>query len=298
MRDIADTYNVHVATIYRFSTAEAKASLLFRCSPTPETGRRAHRHRQRAYRQRQAKACVTDQGSQSITPSRFVRSTGPPTCAVCGVHSHCNPFGPLPRRPRDRRASRRVGERPKNYVSRRSLTADLPEIAEPAASHLTDFAQRHAITAQTGALTHRRTPGRGWGEYPAIRAVHLAFEFRCSQPEPAKSQANRAGPSGRSPTAPWNSRPGGSQSARPPAWSADGTICGTTCTKPAEAGAPESTMLALMGHMSRRMIEHYSHIRMAAKRSAMDGVTLAPKPETAIGVPKEIPIVSRKALIQ
>jgi hypothetical protein len=27
----------------------------------------------------------------------------------------------------------------------------------------------------------------------------------------------------------------------------------------AEAGAPESSMLALMGHMSRAMLERYSH---------------------------------------
>jgi hypothetical protein len=42
----------------------------------------------------------------------------------------------------------------------------------------------------------------------------------------------------------------------------------------AEAGVPESTMLALMGHMSRAMLERYSHIRMAAKRTAMDSLIL------------------------
>jgi site-specific recombinase XerD len=40
----------------------------------------------------------------------------------------------------------------------------------------------------------------------------------------------------------------------------------TVATKLAEAGVPESTMLSLMGHMSRAMLERYSHIRMAAKR--------------------------------
>jgi integrase len=34
----------------------------------------------------------------------------------------------------------------------------------------------------------------------------------------------------------------------------------TFCTRLAEAGVPESTMLALMGHMSRAMLERYSHI--------------------------------------
>ena len=48
----------------------------------------------------------------------------------------------------------------------------------------------------------------------------------------------------------------------------------TFCTRLAEAGVPESTMLALMGHMSRAMLERYSHIRMAAKRDAVAGITL------------------------
>jgi hypothetical protein len=32
-------------------------------------------------------------------------------------------------------------------------------------------------------------------------------------------------------------------------------------------------VLALMGHMSRAMLERYSHVRMAAKRDAVAGVT-------------------------
>lgn len=50
----------------------------------------------------------------------------------------------------------------------------------------------------------------------------------------------------------------------------------TVATKMAENGVPESTMLALIGHMSRQMLERYSHIRMKAKRDAMEGITLAP----------------------
>ena len=42
----------------------------------------------------------------------------------------------------------------------------------------------------------------------------------------------------------------------------------------AEAGVPESTMLALMGHMSRAMLERYSHIRMRAKREAVKSLEL------------------------
>jgi integrase len=48
----------------------------------------------------------------------------------------------------------------------------------------------------------------------------------------------------------------------------------TTATKMAEAGVPESTMLAIMGHMSRAMLERYSHIRMAAKRTAVKSLEL------------------------
>ena len=44
----------------------------------------------------------------------------------------------------------------------------------------------------------------------------------------------------------------------------------TTLTKLAESGASEGTMLALAGHMSRAMLERYSHIRMAAKRQAVE----------------------------
>jgi len=43
----------------------------------------------------------------------------------------------------------------------------------------------------------------------------------------------------------------------------------------AEAGTPESTMLALMGHMSRAMLERYSHIRMTAKREAVKALTIS-----------------------
>lgn len=49
----------------------------------------------------------------------------------------------------------------------------------------------------------------------------------------------------------------------------------TAATKMAEAGTPESTMLALLGHMSRSMIERYSHVRMQAKRQAVGALGLA-----------------------
>ena len=48
----------------------------------------------------------------------------------------------------------------------------------------------------------------------------------------------------------------------------------TVATKMAEAGVPESTMLAIMGHMSRAMLERYSHIRLKAKREAVKSLEM------------------------
>jgi integrase len=45
-----------------------------------------------------------------------------------------------------------------------------------------------------------------------------------------------------------------------------------------ESGAPEAAVLSIAGHVSRKMMEHYSHIRMEAKRKAVDGLT----PVTAV----------------
>ena len=42
----------------------------------------------------------------------------------------------------------------------------------------------------------------------------------------------------------------------------------------AEVGVPEGTLLALPGHMRRAMLERYSHVLMAAKRTAVDFLTL------------------------
>lgn len=40
-------------------------------------------------------------------------------------------------------------------------------------------------------------------------------------------------------------------------------------TKLAEAGVPDHTLMSIAGHVSRDMLEHYSHIRMQAKRDAV-----------------------------
>jgi len=43
-------------------------------------------------------------------------------------------------------------------------------------------------------------------------------------------------------------------------------------TQLAESGAPDSTIMAIAGHVSRRMLERYSHVRMEAKRKAVEAL--------------------------
>jgi integrase len=40
-----------------------------------------------------------------------------------------------------------------------------------------------------------------------------------------------------------------------------------------EGGAAEAAVLSIAGHVSRKMMEHYSHIRMEAKRKALETLT-------------------------
>lgn len=60
----------------------------------------------------------------------------------------------------------------------------------------------------------------------------------------------------------------------------------TALSKMAEADTPESTMKALAGHMSRAMVERYSHVRIEAKRRAVESLMLA-KPKIV-----ELPTIS------
>jgi integrase len=54
-------------------------------------------------------------------------------------------------------------------------------------------------------------------------------------------------------------------------------------TELAEAGATDAALMAVAGHMSRRMMEHYSHVRKAAKREMLakpESGLMAPPPTT------------------
>jgi hypothetical protein len=43
-------------------------------------------------------------------------------------------------------------------------------------------------------------------------------------------------------------------------------------TELAESGASEQTVMSIAGHVSRKMLEHYSHIRVDAKRKALEAL--------------------------
>jgi len=46
-------------------------------------------------------------------------------------------------------------------------------------------------------------------------------------------------------------------------------------TELAESNASDQTVLSIAGHVSRKMLEHYSHVRMEAKRVALDALSSA-----------------------
>jgi integrase len=54
----------------------------------------------------------------------------------------------------------------------------------------------------------------------------------------------------------------------------------TLITDLAESGAGDQTIMDIAGHVSKQMLKHYSHIRMEAKRRALESiVTVRPAPE-------------------
>lgn len=53
-------------------------------------------------------------------------------------------------------------------------------------------------------------------------------------------------------------------------------------TEMAENGVPEAAMQSIAGHLSKKMLDHYSHVRLAAKRKAVEGLgggLIAPEPD-------------------
>ena len=50
----------------------------------------------------------------------------------------------------------------------------------------------------------------------------------------------------------------------------------TLITDLAESGAGDQTIMDIAGHVSRQMLKHYSHIRMQAKRNALEAIVKKP----------------------
>ena len=46
--------------------------------------------------------------------------------------------------------------------------------------------------------------------------------------------------------------------------------CAITCL--AESDASDQTIMSIAGHLDRSMLEHYSHVRMAAKRKGVEAI--------------------------
>ena len=75
----------------------------------------------------------------------------------------------------------------------------------------------------------------------------------------------------------------------------------TLITDLAESGAGDETIRDIAGHVSKHMLKHYSHIRMEAKRQALEAIVSKPDPGTASnalpipGEPAADPVVSGSA---
>lgn len=63
----------------------------------------------------------------------------------------------------------------------------------------------------------------------------------------------------------------------------------TLITDSAESGAADETIRDIAGHVSKQMLKHYSHIRMTAKRSALEGIVAKPKLPAAGDTPSSCP---------
>jgi integrase len=68
----------------------------------------------------------------------------------------------------------------------------------------------------------------------------------------------------------------------------------TLVTDLAESGAGDETIRDIAGHVSKQMLKHYSHIRMEAKRRALESIVAKPRPEaTSDAVPARNEPVAR-----
>jgi integrase len=59
-------------------------------------------------------------------------------------------------------------------------------------------------------------------------------------------------------------------------------------TKLSESQASDETIMAIAGHMNRQMLEHYSHIRAATKRNAVEAIRSYVPDEPSIPITKRV----------
>ena len=64
----------------------------------------------------------------------------------------------------------------------------------------------------------------------------------------------------------------------------------TLVTDLAESGAGDETIRDIAGHVSKQMLKHYSHIRMEAKRRALEAIVANKADPKLVGKTAEVPI--------
>ena len=57
----------------------------------------------------------------------------------------------------------------------------------------------------------------------------------------------------------------------------------TLITEMAENGAGDETVMEIAGHVDRQMLRHYSHIRMTAKREAVESLIPSRRGDSQLG---------------
>ena len=58
-------------------------------------------------------------------------------------------------------------------------------------------------------------------------------------------------------------------------------------TRLAEAGVADQTLMAIAGHVSKSMLDHYSHVRLQARRSAVDALVDTIRQDAALATSNE-----------
>jgi integrase len=74
----------------------------------------------------------------------------------------------------------------------------------------------------------------------------------------------------------------------------------TLVTELAESGAGDQTIMDIAGHVSRQMLSRYSHIRMEAKRAALEGIVSKqePAPEATQPTGEQKPAEAAHQMVQ